>query len=109
MNKVSTKVELHFALETSTAINAETKVRLRAQCASRLGANGDLVVTSQRTRDQIRNLEDARTKLSELILRSLYVAPKRRDTKPTRSSVRRRLDSKKSRSDIKKSRSFRDE
>ena len=46
------------------------------------------------TRDQLRNLEDARAKLVELIRRALYVPPPRRPTRPSRAAKARRMDEK---------------
>ena len=60
----------------------------------RIDAEGKLLVTSQLTRDQLRNLEDARAKLVELIRRALYVPPPRRPTRPSRAAKARRMDEK---------------
>jgi ribosome-associated protein len=51
-------------------------------------------VTSQRTRDQGRNLEDAREKVRALIARALVAPRLRRPTRPTAASRQRRLDAK---------------
>src|SRR5262249_9509050 len=66
VNKVSSKIELRFAFERTSALDAETKSRLRSLAGSKLGADGDIVVVSQATRDRQRNLEDARSKLRDL-------------------------------------------
>ena len=83
VNKVASKVELRFDVEGTRALDALTKERLRTLAGSRLTASGELVITSQRTRDQAKNLEDARDKLKDLIVRSLYRAPIRRPTRPS--------------------------
>src|SRR6185503_11540383 len=67
VNKVSTKVDLRFDLAGTRALDPGAKARLRRSAASRIDKDGWLVVTSQATRDQSRNLEDARAKLAELI------------------------------------------
>jgi len=59
-----------------------------------MDAEGRVRIVSQATRDQGRNLEDARDKLAELIREALHVPRPRRPTKPTRSSQRRRVDDK---------------
>jgi ribosome-associated protein len=61
-------------------------------------------VTSQRTRDQRMNLEDAREKVRLLVARALVRPRLRRATRPSRSSVKRRLDDKKRRAKTKSGR-----
>ncbi len=91
VNKVSSKVELRFDLEGTRALSESAKARLRTIARSRLDAEGRVVVTSQHTRDQQRNLEDARAKLGELIERALTAPPVRKPTRPTRAAARNRL------------------
>ena len=94
VNKVASKVELRFDLANSSALRPDTKARLRALAGKRVDATGQLHVISQLTRDQLRNLEDARDKLAALIAQALIVPRTRRPTKPTRGSQRRRIDEK---------------
>jgi ribosome-associated protein len=104
VNKVSSKVHLRFFLARTTVLRDDVKERLRAACPGRLTDDGDLLVMSDRTRDQHQNLADACEKLASLI-RSVLVPPKpRTKTKPTRGSVRRRLGDKKSTGEKKKGR-----
>jgi len=95
VNKVSSKVDLRFDLERTRALEPAAKARLRSIAGGRLDAEGRLVVVSQATRDQARNLEDARAKLRELILRALVAPKRRRRTKPSRAAVQRRISDKK--------------
>lgn len=104
VNKVASKVDLRFDLPGTSALDEPTKARLRAQNASRLDADGWLVVVAQATRDQARNLELAREKLRELILRALAVPKKRKPTRPSRGSVQRRLEAKHRQSEKKRGR-----
>lgn len=104
VNKVSTKVELRFDLPGTTALSAPQKARLRRLAATRLDADGRIVITSQLTRNRVRNLEDARAKLAELIRPALVPPKHRRATKPSRAAKRRRLDAKRRRSDTKHTR-----
>lgn len=97
VNKVATKIELRFNLPGTRALSEATKERLRALGRSRLDADGWLLVTSQLTRDQSRNLEDARDKLRALILRALERPTPRRPTRPTRASKERRVADKRQR------------
>lgn len=91
VNKVSSKVELRFDLPGTRCLEDAVKDRLRALAASRLDAQGWLLITSQKTRDQPKNLEDARAKLAALIAKALVVPKARRATKPSRGVKERRL------------------
>jgi len=91
VNKVSSKIDLRFDFEDSAALSDELKARLRVKAAARLDAEGQIQITSQLTRNQSDNLEDAREKLAAL-LRSALVAPKkRRKTKPSRAKKAKRV------------------
>ena len=74
-----------------------------------MDADGKLVVTSQRTRDQLRNLEDARDKVKKLVERALHEPRPRRLTQPSRAAVDRRLRGKHVRSAVKRARRTREE
>jgi len=104
VNKVATKVDLRFDLEGTTALRDEVKGRLRRLAANRLDREGRIQITSQATRDQSRNLEDAREKLAALIRSALHPPKKRKKTRPSRGAKERRLKAKKQRSERKQSR-----
>jgi len=104
VNKVSSKVDLRWNPTTSSALTGDDREWLLSRLASRLTTDGTLIVTSTATRDQIKNRDDAASKLA-LIVRSALERPKtRRATKPTRSSKRRRVDDKRHRAQIKRDR-----
>ena len=94
VNKVASKVELRVDLDRVEGLSPSARSRLLALAASRLDAEGRLVVVSQKTRDQSRNLEDARAKLRALLLRSLVAPRPRRATRPSKASKERRLEAK---------------
>ncbi len=104
VNKVATKVDLRFELVTTEAIGVAVKRRLRALAANRLDKDGRLVITSQATRDQSRNVEDARQKLAALIREALVPPKPRKKTKPSRASKERRLGEKKQQAEKKQAR-----
>lgn len=95
VNKVASKVELRVDLARVEGLDPGARTRLRSLAASRLDADGRLLVTSQLTRDQGRNLEDAMTKVRDLIARALVVPKHRKPTRPSRSARARRVDTKK--------------
>ena len=95
VNKVASKIELHVDLARIVGLDAGARARLHALCAGSLDADGLLLVTAQATRDQHRNLDDAREKVRALVARALERPRPRRKTKPTRASVERRIEEKK--------------
>jgi len=104
VNKVSSKVELRWNPTTSVALSPDDHSWLVSKLANRLTNDGTLIVTSTATRDQIKNRDDAESKLT-LIVRTALERPKtRRATRPTRASKRRRVDAKRHRSEIKRNR-----
>ena len=104
VNKVASKVELRVDLDRVQGLAEAARQRLRALAAGRLDAEGRLLVVSQRTRDQHRNLEDAREKVRALILKALTPPRPRRPTRVTAAARAGRLAAKKARSDRKRTR-----
>lgn len=104
VNKVATKVELRWAPKDSAAFSANDHGYLLLRLQSRLTDKGELLVTCDEHRTQVRNREEARTKLAAIVRQALIRPKKRRATRPTKASVRRRLDGKRKRSDVKKGR-----
>jgi ribosome-associated protein len=94
VNKVSSKVDVRVDLGAVVGLGALALVRLRALAGTRLDAEGMLHVTSQRTRDKERNLEDAYEKIRALIAAAIVEPVTRRPTRPSRGAVRRRLEDK---------------
>lgn len=104
VNKVATAVELRFEAARSPALTPAVKSRLKRLAGRRWTKEGAIILQCDETRSQQRNRDLVRERLAELVRKAL-VAPKRRiATKPTRGSVRRRLDAKRQRSDIKATR-----
>ena len=109
VNKVSSKVELRWNPTTSLALGDEDRAWLVQRLRSRLTSDGTLIVTSTATRDQLKNRDDATSKLA-LIVRTALDRPRpRKATKPSRGAKRRRLADKRHHSEIKRNRSGRDE
>jgi ribosome-associated protein len=94
VNKVASKAVLRWDFEHSPSVPDEVKARFRERFPSRLTTEGEVVVSSELTRDQGRNREDCLVKLADL-LRAVSRPPKvRRPTKPTKGSQRRRVEGK---------------
>jgi ribosome-associated protein len=109
VNKVASKAVLRWSVIASPSVPDDIKSRLQLQQRRRITGEGDLLITSQRYRDQERNRLDCLEKLSEM-LRAATVVPKaRRKTKPSRGSQERRLATKKRRSASKAARRVQEE
>jgi ribosome-associated protein len=94
VNKVSSKAVLRWHALTSSALPIDIRARFQQRYASRLTTEGDLVLSSQRYRDQGRNIEDVKQKLIAM-LEGVSIAPKkRRPTKPSKGAIARRRESK---------------
>jgi ribosome-associated protein len=95
VNKVNSKAQLRWTVGKTCALSDEVRTRLLSQLAGKLTVEGDLLIVSQRYRDQGRNVEDCLEKLRELVARAAVRPVKRRPTKPSRAAKQRRLESKK--------------
>ena len=98
VNKVESKVRLRCNFEKCEALADDVRTRLRTRYARRLDDEGWLVITSQVTRDQRRNLEDAIERLTSILRDSLIRPKKRKATRPGRAAKERRLSDKRHRS-----------
>lgn len=104
VNKLNTKVTLHWEIDSSKSCTNELKERFKSKYRQYL-FDGIFICKSQRYRTQKRNIKDCIEKLSAMIRSVENPAKKRVPTKPTKNSVRRRLQSKNIRSIVKKLRS----
>lgn len=103
VNKVSSAIHLRFDIAASS-LPLEYKERLLKLRDQRITGEGVVVIKAQQFRSREMNREEALRRLQELV-RSVAVQPKkRRPTRPTRSSQRKRLDSKTRRGAIKQMR-----
>ena len=104
VNKVASKVELRVEPRGIFGLTEAQRERLRRRIAPATDGEGTWIVTSQRTRSQLQNLEDARNKVRQEIL-AVLVAPKRRiKTRPSRGARERRLAEKRKTSERKQNR-----
>lgn len=101
VNKVATKVVLRFRPGDSRALSDAQKGLIAERLAGRLGSRGELVLHASKHRERSRNVADALDRLASLLAGALEKTRERRRTRPTRSSVRRRLTEKRRRSETK--------
>ncbi|NKI26586.1 aminoacyl-tRNA hydrolase [Arenibacter sp. 6A1] len=95
VNKVATKVVLIFDLGASSAFTETEKNRLFRKLAHRLSKDQQLILQSEETRSQHKNKALVIEKFLETIALNLVVPKKRMRTRPTKSSMEKRLKSKK--------------
>ncbi|MBX2986599.1 MAG: aminoacyl-tRNA hydrolase [Bdellovibrionaceae bacterium] len=88
----------------STKLPEHVKNRLLEKLANKLTVDGELVIRSEETRDLEMNKKNGWKKLRDLIDAALFVPKKRIKTKPGKSAVRKRLDSKRKQGDKKRQR-----
>ena len=94
VNKVNSKVELRFDIQNSDLLSEDQKNILLVKLASKITSEGILSVVSQRDRSQLSNKEDAIEKLYLLISKALTPVKPRKNTRPTKGSVEKRLATK---------------
>ena len=95
VNKVSSKVELAFSIENSEGLTDEEKELLLKNLDNRLSKDNVLTLSSQESRSQHRNKELVIERLFNLIEQSLVIPKVRKATKPSKSSVLKKAESKK--------------
>jgi ribosome-associated protein len=105
VNRTESAVELRFDVVNSPSLSEDIRARLLARRDRRLTGEGVLVIQGRRFRDQVRNRDDVRERLVEIIRSALLPPKKRVATKPTRASKERRLVGKQQRGKIKQARS----
>jgi ribosome-associated protein len=100
VNKVATAIHLRFDIEASS-LPAFYKQQLLKLNDRRITQDGVVVIKAQEYRSQEQNREEALQRLKQLILSAVVLPEIRKPTKPTRSSQKKRLDSKTKRGQIK--------
>jgi ribosome-associated protein len=104
VNKVASKAVLRWDAVNSPSLPDEVRTRFLSQQKHRVTNSGELIVTSQRYRDQERNRQDCLGKLREMIHLAVFVPRPRKPTKPSRGSKEARLRAKQMRSRVKSAR-----
>lgn len=102
VNKVETKVMLRFNVLASACLTADEKERIREKLGSQLTKDGDIIITSESQRSQLKNKEIAFKKLDRLLASAFFIPKARRKTKPSKSSINKRIKAKKQHGEKKK-------
>jgi ribosome-associated protein len=94
VNKVASKALLRWNVATSPSLPADIRDRFLRKFGSRLTNQRDLLITSQRYRDQGRNVADCLEKLRAMLAAVLEAPKPRKRTRPGRAAIERRLTTK---------------
>ena len=94
VNKTSSKIELTFDLEDSNALSKKEKERLKEKLSSKLTNENVLILFCEETRSQHRNKEIAIKRFLEIIKKGLTKPKIRKETKPSKASIQKRLEKK---------------
>jgi ribosome-associated protein len=101
VNKVSSAIHLRFDV-TASSLPEAIKFKLLRLSDARINTDGVIVIKAQKFRSQEKNKIEGLERLDDLLQKSQHVQKSRRKTRPSRSSVRKRLDSKKKQGSVKK-------
>ena len=103
VNKVSTAIHLRFDIAASS-LPEVIKQRLMALNDKRVTKEGVFIIKAQQSRSQLKNKEQALSRLQSFIEQAIVTRKTRKKTQPTKASKLKRLDSKSKRGELKKSR-----
>jgi ribosome-associated protein len=101
VNKVSSAVQLRFNAALSPSLPPNIKQRVISLAGQKATRDGVIVIEAKRYRHQVRNREDALDRLIALISDASTIDRPRRKGRPTKNSVKKRLNEKKKRGTVK--------
>ena len=103
-NKTSTRAELVWNVTESQALGPRQRARLQQNLRNRIDSNGNLRITSDKHRSQLRNKEEVQRRLEELIREGLKVPRSRIPSTPSRAARIKRVERKRKHGEIKRAR-----
>lgn len=95
VNKTASKIELSFNIKNSEGLTDLEKDLLFRKLKSKISKDGTLTLQCSQTRSQFRNKAIAIEQATDLLKRSLKIVKPRKKTKPSKSAIEKRLNSKK--------------
>jgi ribosome-associated protein len=102
VNKVATAVQLRFDVRNSPSLSDDVRDRLISSAGRKITKDGILVIKAARHRTQEQNRKDAIERLADLVKKAAAPPPKpRKETRPSRASKERRIESKRRKSEVK--------
>lgn len=102
VNKVESKVMLRFNVWESMCLTMTEKALIRERLRSQLTKDGALIVTAENHKSQLKNKEIAFKKLDRLLTKAFFIPKVRKKTKPSKSSINKRIKAKKQHGEKKK-------
>ncbi len=106
VNKVNSKVELRFHIDSSQLLSEYEKGILIHKLANKLNQDGELILTAQTERSQLKNKLIVTERFYNTLASALTPQKKRKPTRRTRSSIEKRLNSKRKQAEKKANRRF---
>jgi len=106
VNKVETAVTVTWKVDDSEFFNDWQKNLIKEKLKNRINLEGLLFLSVSESRTQLQNKKIAIEKILDLVDKSLIIPKFRAKTKPTKSSVEKRIQQKKQHSDKKENRRF---
>lgn len=107
VNKVSTKIQITYSLETSNGLTADEKAYLAEKLSNRITKEGVIMVECDETRSQLKNKTLAVQRLFMLLENALRKDKKRIATKIPKAIIKKRLENKQRNAEKKENRKFR--
>ena len=104
VNKANTKVTLVWNVKNSKSLPNTVRNRFIKLHGNKINQQGEVILQSDGSRDQKRNIQTCYEKLQSMILEALKKPKKRIGTKPTKGSIERRLREKKQKAEKKQGR-----
>lgn len=104
VNKVSSKIVLFFDVASSIVLSEDDRELLLKNLRSKLTKENILILTCDESRSQHKNKEIIIQRFLQLITNGLKVAKERKESKPSKASVKKRLENKKKKATIKANR-----
>ena len=101
VNKVASKVELHFVIDSSSVLTVAQKSLLKKNLQSRLTKEGELILQCDESRSQHKNKELVIQRFFETLEKGLVKPKKRKKTKVPKSAIKKRLKNKRIQSERK--------
>jgi ribosome-associated protein len=95
VNKVNTRIELRFNVMASAVLTDFQKQKVMLALQNRINSEGELIIVSQSERSQLKNKQQSIERFHQLIELAIKPVKKRKKTRPTLSSVEKRLSLKK--------------
>lgn len=95
VNKIASAVQLRFDVVHSPSLSEAVRSRLLTQARNKISQTGELIIKASRFRTQERNKQDALERLKMLLINAEKTPKRRKPTKPSRTSIEKRLRTKK--------------